>query len=333
MPKAVYVNENPLRFVRRVYAPACHDALRGQVRLEDRVLSLQDVLQGAARDADILLSTWGMPEITESEIASCLPQAKLLLYGAGTVQAFARPFLTRGVRVCSAWQANGIPVAEVTVSEIILSQKGMLRAFRQMRSGDYAAVAAGSQPYRGSFGGRVGVIGAGVIGRRVLAMLQGYDLETWVCDPFLTEDDARALGARKAELPELFEACETVSNHLANNPATRGLLDYSLFSRLSPTATFLNTGRGAQVVEADLIRALQEQPGRSAVLDVAWPEPPEAGHPFYTMDNVFFSPHLAGSLGDETQRMGQFMLDELRRYLAGQPLRYEVTLDMLSTMA
>ena len=67
------------------------------------------------------------------------------------------------------------------------------------------------------------------------------------------------------------------------------MLNYGLFSKMLPTATFLNTGRGAQVVEADLIRALKEQPNRAAVLDVTFPEPAEADSELYTLENVFLT--------------------------------------------
>ena len=75
------------------------------------------------QDADVIFSTWGMPAFTEQEIQKYLPSLKAVFYGAGTVQAFARPFLECGVRVFSAWAANAVPVAEMTVAEIILSNK------------------------------------------------------------------------------------------------------------------------------------------------------------------------------------------------------------------
>ena len=98
---------------------------------------------------------------------------------------------------------------------------------------------------------------------------------------------------------------------------------------------FINTGRGAQVVEEDLCRALREKPGRFAVLDVTWPEPPVKGHEFYSLDNVILTPHIAGSSGDETHRMAEYMLQEYKLYSEsqGHKTRYEVTEKMLETMA
>ena len=98
-------------------------------------------------------------------------------------------------------------------------------------------------------------------------------------------------------------------------------------------ATFLNTGRGAQVVEADLVRALREAPDRTAVLDVTFPEPPAADSPLNALPNVFLTPHIAGSKGREVERMGAYMAEECARWLSGAPTPYEVTLPMLETMA
>ena len=102
---------------------------------------------------------------------------------------------------------------------------------------------------------------------------------------------------------------------------------------MKPNATFINTGRGAQVVEADLIDALKAEPNRVALLDVTMPEPPKPDSLFYKMDNVFLSPHIAGSLGDEVARMGEYMLEEYTRWTSGEPTKWSVSLKMLETMA
>ena len=89
-------------------------------------------------------------------------------------------------------------------------------------------------------------------------------------------------------------------------------------------ATFLNTGRGAQVNEKELCAALVERPDLNAVLDVQYPEPPKSGSPLYTLPNVQLSSHIAGSCNNEVRRMSDYMLDDLQRYLAGKPLLHTV---------
>jgi phosphoglycerate dehydrogenase-like enzyme len=227
-------------------------------------------------------------------------------------------------------------VAEYTVSQILLANKGFFLACRGCRSREGRAAAASLfAAYPGNFGCRVGLIGCGGVGGLVAKSLKAHRLEVLVFDPFLPDEAAASLGVRKAPLAEIFSTCQTISNHLANNAQTVGMLDYSLFSLMAPDATFINTGRGAQVVEEDLVRARREEPGRTALLDVTWPEPPEDGSPFYTLPNVFLTPHMAGSSGDEVQRMGEAMLEEFRAWRANPsaPSRRCVTPEMLATMA
>ena len=157
--------------------------------------------------------------------------------------------------------------------------------------------------------------------------------EEMMCLALEEAKKAAELGVEKCELAELFERAFVVSNHLADNAQTKGMLGYDLFARMRECAVFINTGRGAQVVEADLIRALTEEPARTAVLDVTDPEPPVEGHPFYELENVILTPHIAGSAGAECYRMGAYMLEEAQWYLNGEPLRYAVTEKMLETMA
>jgi phosphoglycerate dehydrogenase-like enzyme len=70
-----------------------------------------------------------------------------------------------------------------------------------------------------------------------------------------------------------------------------------------------------------------------ALLDVTAPEPPLPHSPLYTLPNVILTPHLAGSLGSECERMGHAMADELERFLDGRPLRWEVTPERAALMA
>jgi phosphoglycerate dehydrogenase-like enzyme len=124
-----------------------------------------------------------------------------------------------------------------------------------------------------------------------------------------------------------------VSNHLANNEQTKGMLHKSLFEKMLPFATFINTGRGAQVVEDDLINVLKNRPDLTALLDVTFPEPPERGSELYTLPNCILTPHIAGSAGNEVRRMGEYMEAEYQNLIQNKPCKYEVTLEMLKTMA
>ena len=329
--KSVFVGGNDII---RVYGEENTRILENEFGLDSTILSKEDVLSGKAVDSEYIFSTWGMPQFSVDEIKQYLPNVKAVFYSAGSVQSFAHEFIEAGVKVFSAWGANAVPVAEYTVAQIILANKGFYQLSRRItnRGAHYKAYDL-FHTYCGNYDCNIGIIGAGMIGKLVINMLKPYRLKVKVFDPFLPDEKAEELGVEKSSLEEIFSTCQTISNHLANNAQTVGMLNYSLFSKMMPNATFINTGRGAQIVEADLVKALEEQPDRTAVLDVTMPEPPEEDSPLYTTPNVFLTPHIAGSAGNEVRRMSEFMIDEARLFTNGQPTRYEVTKEMLKTMA
>ena len=332
--RAIFLCADPKK-IESVFGEKTTAAIGELLALSPVVYKKEDVLNdpSAFSDVEIIFSTWGMPSLTEEEIRECLPNLKCVFYGAGSVQAFARPFLSCGVKVFSAWAANAVPVAEMTVAQIILANTGYFVSSRVFKEQGKRAASAEVQKCRGNYGETVGIIGAGMIGRLVIEMLKQYHLNVIVFDPFLPDEKAAELGVEKCGLPELFERAFVVSNHLANNEQTKGMLNYDLFRRMRENAVFVNTGRGAQVVEDDLVRVLTERGDLTALLDVTFPEPPVEGHAFYTLRNCILTPHIAGSLGDEVRRMGEYMLMECKSYLGGEACRYEVNEKMLETMA
>ena len=303
--------------------------------VEKKVYTSAEVIAEPEKFAEVeyIFSTWGMPAMSEEEIKKCFPSLKCVFYAAGSVQAFARPFLACGVKVFSAWAANAVPVVEYTLAQIILANKGFFAHSREMKKGNREAGKVMKAAYPGNYGENVGIIGVGMIGSQVAERLQSYKLNVLAFDPFLSDERAKSLGIKKASLEEIFSTCRVVTNHMANNEQTKGMLDYKYFSKMLPYSTFINTGRGAQVVEDDLVRVLEERPDVTAVLDVTYPEPPAEGHAFYALQNCFLTPHIAGSLVNETHRMAEYIIEEYERYISGESCRYEVNLKMLETMA
>lgn len=321
----------------RIYHGDCFAALQKEADLEPTLYTKDDVLKDpqAFSKVETIFTTWGMPAFTEEEIRTAFPSLKAVYYAAGSVRYFAAPFLSCGVRVHSAWAANAVPVAEYTTAQILLANKGFFKSCRlcskERALRDEAKRYA--EEKSGNFDASVGIIGAGMIGKMVIRALKSYDLKVLAYDKFLSKEALAALGAEKVTLDALFSRCDTISNHIANLPETVGMLRYEHFSRMKKNATFINTGRGAQVVEEDLLRALLEEPDRTAILDVTDPEPPFENSKLYNLPNVFLTPHIAGSSGNEVRRMGEFMLEEYRRGARNERFLYEVTPKMLETMA
>lgn len=333
--KSIFYNANPAK-IDEVYPQRIVKELCSVADMDATVYSKADLLSGngAFDGVEYIFSTWELEPLTEEEIRRHLPSLKAVFYSAGTVQFFARPFLNCGVKVFSAWAANAVPVAEYTVAQILLANKGYYLSAPMVKDRRYGeARQFFVDNYPGNYDVKIGIIGAGMIGRLVIQMLKAYHMDVLVFDPFLSEEKAEELSVQKVALSELFSSCHVVSNHLANNAETKGMLKREHFASMRPYATFLNTGRGAQVVEADLIDVLRKRTDLVAVLDVTDPEPPLLENPFYDLPNCILTPHIAGSCGFEKYRMAEYMLEEFRKLCAGLPTQYEVTLKMLETMA
>ena len=280
------------------------------------------------KDVQVIFATWGLFPLTAAYLDR-MPALQALFYAAGTVKYFARPLLERGITVVSASAANALPVAEFTPGQILLANKGYWRNVREYgKADDYLRAFRG----RGNYRVTVSLLGAGQIGRRVIELLRSFQMDILVFDPYLTEEEAGKLGVESVSLSEAFERGDVVSNHLADVPATAGLLDGALFSRMPPNATFINTGRGRTVNEAEMIKVLRLRDDITALLDVTDPEPCPETAPLRKLPNVSITSHIAGAQKEEFGRLSELILEEFEAWSEGRPLRHAVTMEMLETV-
>ena len=280
-------------------------------------------------EVEVIFATWGMIRFEERHFRA-MPKLKAVFYAAGNVRGFAAPLVERGIVLVSAWQANAIPVAEMCLSQILLSLRGYFRASRRYH--DMKTFEAKAFHRTGVNGETVGLIGLGKIGTRLLGLLAGFPLKVIVHDPFLTAERAAALGVERVSLDAVFERALVISNHIPDLPETRGALTAGHFASMRDGATFINTGRGAQIVEADLAAVLTARPDLTALVDVTWPEPPPPDSPLWTLPNLIISPHIGGTIGDEVVRLADLALSEYEAWAAGRPLSQQVTAEVLATM-
>ncbi len=283
-------------------------------------------------NCDVAFATWGMLTLSEEEIKKYMPELKCVFYAAGTVQYFARPFLNCGVKVFSAFAANAVPVIEYTVSQIILASKGFYQGAKRYRIALPSSFLH-TQKSKGNFGIKAGLIGLGAIGSGVAEKLKDYDIEVLAYDPFCSEEKAEKLGVQLTDLETIFSKCLVISNHLANKKELKNIFTDKHFSLMQKHSTFINTGRGDQVNEWALAKNLILHPSRTAVLDVLKIEHFPYINPLFWCPNAIITPHIAGSMGNETHRMAYYMIEELERYISGTETRYEVTTEMLKSMA
>jgi phosphoglycerate dehydrogenase-like enzyme len=283
----------------------------------------------ALSDVEVIFATWGMMNFTAGQRAQ-LPKLKAVFYAAGNVKAFAPSLIDNGILLMSAWAINAIPPAEMCESQILLSLRGYFRTVRQYRTTQSFDAKKYWRP--GVMNETIGLIGLGYIGTLVRAKLRDYPLAVIAHDPFLTKERAAALDVTPSSLEDLFRSAYIVSNHIPDLATTRGVLGGKLFASMREGATFINTGRGAQVVEADLIAVLKKRPDLTALLDVTAPEPPAPESELWRLPNVIVSPHIGGTTGHEVVRLADCAIEEFEAWQAGKPLRYQVTPQIFRTM-
>ncbi len=272
--------------------------------------------------ADVLLGHWGCPMLT-AEVLELAPQLKMFAYAAGTVKwQVTDAVWQRDILVTSAAAANAIPVAEYTLAMILLANKGAL-AFRERQRNP--AVHTRFPQSIGNYRQRVGIIGASFVGRAVIELLRQHAFDVVVYDPYLSSTDAEKIGVTETDnLLELCASCNVVSLHAPDVEATRGMLQAGHFAAMRDGATFINTARPALIDQDALASELSD--GRiSAVLDVSEPEPLPADHPLLGLPNVFVTPHIAGSIGNELGRMADLAIDEIERFASGMPALHQIT--------
>ena len=327
LPRAAFFGTNAER-IQAVYAQGRREQIEKLSDCAPEIKGLPALEAGDLADVEVLFATWGFPSLSEAQLDK-MPNLRAVFYAAGTVQGFARPLLARDILVISAWAANAISVAQWTLAQILLANKGAQRNEREF------SATRGQTRFRGrgNFGAPVAILGAGQVGRRVIELLQPFEPEILVFDPFLPDAVAASSRAVKVELGEAFARGYIVSNHLANLPATVGMLTGAHFAAMPANATFINTGRGATVRETEMIEVLSRRPDLTALLDVTHPEPPAPDSPLWEMPNVHLTSHIAGSIGDEVVRMADYAIEEFVRWQRKEPLRYAVNEAMLELMA
>jgi len=101
---------------------------------------------------------------------------------------------------------------------------------------------------------------------------------------------------------------------------SRGLIGREALAAMKPTAYFINIARGAQVDQDALVEALQAGRLAGAGLDVVTPEPLPSDHPLWRLENVILSPHVSASTPEWGRRVCEVFAENLRRYVAGEPL-------------
>jgi phosphoglycerate dehydrogenase-like enzyme len=295
------------------------------------VVASEDVpalLEGAVA----CVTGWGTPPFSQEVLANHAT-LRLIAHTAGSIRRIVPlEAMHQGLRVSHAAAVIADAVAEFVIGQMLLGLRQLHQIDRSMRSGDEWTELR-ERHLGGLLGAQtVGVVSAGHVGRAVIHLCQAFGAAVLVYDPLLSEAEAAALGVNLRSLDDVFASSDVVTLHAPVLPQTMGMIGARQLALLRDGGLFINTARAALVDEAALLRELRM--GRiGAALDVFAQEPLPAESPFRQLPNVILSPHAAGHTIDTYHRQGQAMVDEVRRLLQDEPLRYEITPEMLPAMA
>lgn len=295
-----------------------------EVQLVDAAFSKWDSIESlpALAEVEYLFTGWHSPVIDAHVVSAC-PNLKAVFHCAGSVNSVtSEAFWKTQIPITSAFHANSIPVAEFTYAQIVLSLKAYWQSFSEYKT--TREIPFDRKDVVGTKNATIGLISFGSIARLLLEKLRALDIDVITYDPYVDEETAKQYGVEKVELDELFKRSNVVSCHAPLTDQTINLVKTAHITSMPHKATFINTARGKIVDQPGLVDALKERPDLVALLDVTDPEPLSGDDPIFDLPNAFVSAHIAGSVGNECFNLGEAMLHEFKRFVAGEPLKWEI---------
>src|SRR3990172_696067 len=278
-------------------------------------------LDSVLRQTEVLFTTPIVPE----DILQRAPQPRWVqLTSAGVDRLLDTPLFRSGVTVTSASGIHAVPIGEYVLGAMLAFAKGLPRAMRAQAEHTW-------RPYWAEelLGKTVGIIGAGAIGGYVakLARVLGMRVIAARRSPGqrvegrVSVDEYIDVMLPASELGRLLAESDYVVVAVPLTPETRGMIGEAELRQMKPSAVIINIARGPIIDEPALVRALREGWIAGAALDVFQQEPLPADSPLWDMDNVLVTPHISGGQARYMEVDGDLFCHNLRRYLAGQPLR------------
>ncbi len=284
---------------------------------EEATARLQEIL---AR-TEVILSNPVVPE----DIASRAPHLKWLqLTSAGVDRLLDAPVVRSPVQVTTASGIHATSISEYIIGAMLAFAKGFPRAIQAQAERAWT-------PYLPPEleGATVGIIGMGAIGRRTAELAKAFRMRVLGMRRSV-ERRVRGQGSGvtdvdelmpPADLPYLLRESDYVVLATPLTPETRQMIGEPELRSMKPGAVIVNIARGAVIDEAALVRALKEGWIAGAALDVFEREPLPADSELWGLRNVLLTPHISGGTPRYMERAVDLFCDNLRRYLAGEPLR------------
>ncbi|HEX8713718.1 MAG TPA: hydroxyacid dehydrogenase [Terracidiphilus sp.] len=304
---------------------------------------ISENIRGAAVDAlrerfEILFQPelWSSGEQLAQQIGSCralivrnqTPVTAALLARARELQVVGRAGVgldnidvkaaeVAGIVIASTPDQNAISAAELTMGMILSLARLIPAADRDTKEGNW-----NRQKFVGTelYGKTLGIVGAGKIGYLTARRAMAFGMKILAYDPYLSPDNILLsdLRAELVPLNDLLRSSDVISCHLPATRETIGLMNSECFGKMKSGALFVNTSRGAVVVEADLIAALKSGALAGAALDVRTKEPPVMSE-LEALPNVILTPHIAAFTREAQDRVTRAVCEDVARVLDGKP--------------
>ena len=252
------------------------------------------------------------------------------VYFAGVENCVSTPAMRSGKLILSNGQRLGSPtLADHAIALMMSLTRGLAAAHASQARGKWEPNWGEAPPAFGEVAGRTMlVVGLGGIGTQVAKRAHGLGMRVTATRNSRREGpDYVAYVGLADEVMKLAAEADVVVNAAPLTDATRGMFNRSFFAVMKPTAYFISVGRGQSTVTADLIQALERGQIAGAGLDVTDPEPLPDNHPLWSTPGVIITPHVAGRSREALQRVGELVAENLRRYMAGEPLLSVVNIE------
>ncbi|MEV7606886.1 D-2-hydroxyacid dehydrogenase family protein [Paenarthrobacter sp. NPDC089322] len=249
-------------------------------------------------------------------VLEALPNLKLLVTtGMNNAAIDMDTASERGITVCGT---GGSPAAapELTWALLLAFARNLVAEETSLRAGGWQT-AVGFELE----GKTLGIVGLGKIGTRIARYAKAFGMEVLAWSQNLTEEAAKAVGARGVSKEELFRESDVVTLHVRLSERTEGIVGEEELRLLGPEGVLVNTARGPLVDEAALMRALEEGWIRGAALDVFDEEPLPAGHALLHSPRSVLSPHIGYVTHESYRQFYGGAFEDVKAWLDGEPLR------------
>ena len=277
-------------------------------------LPVNENLVLAAKDADIIISH--ISPVPKKVIDAGKKLKAVCIMRSGVENVDTAYAAEKGVKVVNAPGRLAVPVSEFTVGLIIAEMKNIARSYHYMMQGEFKSSNYANSEYSVNLKGKnIGIIGCGAVGMRVANIMNAFEANVLVYDPYADAKQLEESGYKVVDLEELCKSSDVISVHFRLTKETEYMIGEKEFALMKPTCFFVNTARAGLVDEEALIKALSQKKLGGAGIDVYRQEPIPSDHPYYSLDNVTLTPHLAGTCSNVFEITFDIMEEAVRHYL------------------